>query len=230
MSAEMLLHTDMRTAFRKDSRMPEKNIIISIGRECGSGGHEIGEKLAEHFGIKLYDRNIVTMLAERTNQDPKELEKLEERVSGQFFHLLRRNGFASQEGSLMNKLSKSDLLYMQEKALIQEFEEKESFVIIGRAANAILKDTPNVLKLFLYAPEEFKLPRVMDFYHLDSKKEARKTMEHIDKVRTDYFHYYSDMTWGSKDGHHVMIDTSVFGIDGTFDIITDIAKRKFGLS
>ena len=206
-----------------------KNIVISIGRECGSGGHEIGEKLAQHFGIKLYDRNILTTLAERTNQDPEELAKLEEKVTGKFFNLARKNGFAAQEGVIMNKLSRSDLLYLQERSLIEELAETESFVIVGRAANAILKDAPNVLKLYVYASEEFKLPRVKEYYHLDSNKEARKTMEHIDKVRQEYFNYYTNMTWGSKDGHHFAIDTGIFGIDATVEIIIDVADRKFGL-
>ena len=113
-------------------------------------------------------------------------------------------------------------------ALILDLAGKESFVIIGRAANAILADHPNTLRLYVYASDSFKIPRVKEYYHLDSEKEEKKKMEQVDKIRQNYFNYYSDMAWGSSDGHDFMIDTSVFGIDGAVDIIIDLAERKFG--
>ena len=113
-------------------------------------------------------------------------------------------------------------------ALILDLAGKESFVIIGRAANAILADHPNTLRLYVYASDSFKIPRVKEYYHLDSDTEAKKKMEQVDKIRQNYFNYYSDMAWGSSDGHDFMIDTSVFGIDGAVDIIIDLAERKFG--
>ena len=105
--------------------------------------------------------------------------------------------------------------------------EEESFVIIGRAANAILADHPDTLRLYVYASEAFKLPRVKEFYHLDTDQEARKKMEQVDKARRAYFNFYSDAVWGSSDAHDFMISSSVFGIDETVKIIIDIAERKF---
>ena len=172
--------------------MADRQIIISIGRECGSGGHEIGEKLAAHYGIKLYDRNLIELLAEKKGQNPDVLAKKEEKVKTGIFPV-RRNGFAERTGEIMNKMTDSDKMYLMERDLILDLAGKESFVIIGRAANS----------------------------------EARKKMEQIDKIRQNYFNYYSDMAWGSSDGHDFMIDTSVFGIDGAVDIIIDIANRKF---
>ena len=206
--------------------MANRHMIISIGRECGSGGHEIGEKLAEHYGIALYDRNLIEKLAEETNQDPEKLAQIEERVTGRIFPT-QKNGFASEEHMMMNKLSKSDRLYLQEKGLILKMAEEESFVIIGRAANAILADHPDTLRLYVYASEAFKLPRVKEFYHLDTDQEARKKMEQVDKARRAYFNFYSDAVWGSSDAHDFMISSSVFGIDETVKIIIDIAERKF---
>ena len=206
--------------------MANRHMIISIVRECGSGGHEIGEKLAEHYGISLYDRNLIEKLAEETNQDPEKLAQIEERVTGRIFPT-QKNGFASEEHMMMNKLSKSDRLYLQEKGLILKMAEEESFVIIGRAANAILADHPDTLRLYVYASEAFKLPRVKEFYHLDTDQEARKKMEQVDKARRAYFNFYSDAVWGSSDAHDFMISSSVFGIDETVKIIIDIAERKF---
>lgn len=207
--------------------MANRHMIISIGRECGSGGHEIGEKLAKHYGITLYDRNLIEKLAEETNQDPEKLAQIEERVTGRILPP-QKNGFASEVGTMMSKLSQSDRLYLEEKSLILKLAQEESFVIIGRAANAILADNPDTLKLYVYASEDFKLPRVKEFYHLDTDNAARKKMEQVDKARRAYFNFYSDAVWGSSDAHDFMINSSVFGIDGTVEIIMDLAERKFG--
>ena len=207
--------------------MANRHMIISIGRECGSGGHEIGEKLAKHYGITLYDRNLIEKLAEETNQDPEKLAQIEERVTGRILPP-QKNGFASEVGTMMSKLSQSDRLYLEEKGLILKLAQEESFVIIGRAANAILADNPDTLRLYVYASEDFKLPRVKEFYHLDTDNAARKKMEQVDKARRAYFNFYSDAVWGSSDAHDFMINSSVFGIDQTVEIIMDLAERKFG--
>ena len=207
--------------------MENRHMIISIGRECGSGGHEIGEKLAQHYGITLYDRNLIEKLAEETNQDPEKLAQLEERVTGRILPP-QKNGFASEVGMMMSKLSQSDRLYLEEKGLILKLAQEESFVIIGRAANAILADNPDTLRLYVYASEDFKVPRVKEFYHLDTDHAARKKMEQVDKARRAYFNFYSDAVWGSSDAHDFMINSSVFGIDQTVEIIIALAERKFG--
>lgn len=207
--------------------MENRHMIISIGRECGSGGHEIGEKLAKHYGITLYDRNLIEKLAEETNQDPEKLAQIEERVTGRILPP-QKNGFASEVGTMMSKLSQSDRLYLEEKGLILKLAQEESFVIIGRAANAILADNPDTLRLYVYASEDFKLPRVKEFYHLDTDNAARKKMEQVDKARRAYFNFYSDAVWGSSDAHDFMINSSVFGIDQTVEIIMDLVERKFG--
>ena len=171
---------------------------------------------------------MIDRLAEETNQDPEALAKLEERVTGHFFNWQKDGFSASGNGrGIGSKLSKSDRLFLEERGLILQLAEQESFVIIGRAANAILADNPDVLKLYVYASEEFKTPRVKEFYHLDTDQDAVKKMEQVDKARRDYFHYYSNDTWGSSDVHDFMIDSSAFGIDETVEIIISIADRKF---
>lgn len=207
--------------------MADKRFVISIGRECGSGGHEIGEKLAEHYGIKLYDKNILDLLAEETGKDPGELAKLEESVSG--WLPTRKGGFQEKTKDLMNRLSDSDRMYLYERAIIQRLAVQESFVIIGRGANPVLESDPNTLRLFVYAPDSFKIPRVKDYYRLDSDKDAEKKMNQIDKERKEYFEYYTGKVWGGKDCHDFSVDSSMFGIDGTVDLIIRIADKKLGL-
>ena len=115
--------------------MADKRFVISIGRECGSGGHEIGEKLAEHYGIKLYDKNILDLLAEETGKDPGELAKLEESISG--WLPTRKGGFQEKTKDLMNRLSDSDRMYLYERAIIQRLAAQESIVISGYFSSII---------------------------------------------------------------------------------------------
>lgn len=205
----------------------KNQMIISIGRECGSGGHEVGELLAAHYGIKLYDRNLITELAKELHEDAEKLAKREERVGGVMHTFIRRNGFAARQGEIGDKFTREDCLYLEEKGFIRRLAASESFVIVGRAANAILEGHPNALRLYLYAPESFKLPRVRAEYGLKSDEEARKQMMKIDRERKAYFEYYSNMIWGSSDGHDLMIDTSLLGIEETARQIENIADIRF---
>ena len=205
----------------------DKQMIISIGRQCGSGGREIGEKLAEHYGLKFYDRNIIQLLAEDMEKDPENVAKIEEKLSG----LLpkRRGGFEAKVKDLMNRLNASDEMYLHERGLIGKLAETESFVIVGRGANDVMEGNPNALRLFIYAPEDFRLPRVKAEYKLDSDSDARKKMDQIDKERREYFEYYTGRIWGYYDHHDLMINSSILGIDGTVDLIVSVADKKFNL-
>ena len=208
----------------------EKQVIISIGRECGSGGCEIGKLLAEHYSIKLYDRNIISELAKEYGANAGELERIEEKVTGKMLPFARKNGFTAKIGGIGDKYTKSDRMFMMERAFITHLAETESFVIVGRAANALLEGRPNTLRLFIYAPESFKVPRVREQYNLEDDQAAKKMMEKIDRERREYFEYYSNMTWGAVDGHDFMLDSSIFGIEGTAKLIVELADGKLGIS
>lgn len=205
----------------------DKQMIISIGRQCGSGGYPIGRMLAEHYGIKLYDRNLIDLLAEDMDKDADSVARMEERISG----LLpkRKGGFDAKVKDLMNRLSKSDEMYLHERGLIERLGETESFVIVGRGANDVLANHPNALRIFIYAPEEFKIPFVKENYNILTDAEAKKRMEMEDKSRREYYEYYTGRTWGGYDPHHLMIDSSLLGLEGTAQLIISVADKKFGL-
>lgn len=213
---------------RKEKRtMANRKMIISIGRECGSGGREIGQKIAGHYGLEIYDNNIVDIVAEKSGRDVRELQNLEEKITGKLFP--GRGGYHYDKSALMRNITKSDQMYELEKGVILDLAKKESFVILGRGANAILAHNPDTVHFYIYAPESFKLPRIRERFSIASDEEARKVMRRIDKERSDYFNYYTDKTWGSSDVHDFMLDSSVLGIEGTTEVMMDLIDRCFSL-
>ena len=207
----------------------QRQIIISIGRAFGSGGHEIGRRLADFYGIKLYDRELVDMLAAQLNKDPRQIEQMEEKVTGKLFPGLQKNAFSDHDRILMDKMSQSDRMFLIEKKIIQNLAETESFVIVGRAANAILEGYPNTLRLYIYASDEFRIERIRRIYNLDSDQKAKKMMEDTDRSRREYFQYYTDMIWASSDGHDASVKSSSFGLDQTLEIIKEMVHYKLGV-
>lgn len=193
--------------------MSEKKMIITIGREFGSGGHEIGEKLAAKLGINFYDKNLIELAAEHSGLDLSVLGASDEKAPSPFV-----SPYAP---------TVSDRLYCAQTEVIQKLAKTESFVIVGRCSNAILKEACTPLNIFIYAPLEDRIKRIMDRYLIDTPDKARKEILRTDKIRRGYYQYYSEFKWGDREGYDFMIDSSLFGINGTVDILADLALRKF---
>lgn len=192
--------------------MSEKRMIITIGREYGSGGHEIGEKLAKRLGIGFYDKNLIELAAKHSGLDETVLHSNDEKAPSLF------------ASPYMPTIS--DQLYLAQSEIIQKLAKEESFVIVGRCSNAIL-DRKDTLNIFIYAPLKNRIDRIMDRYLIDSPDKARKEILRTDKIRRSYYQYYSDYQWGSREGFDLLIDSSMFGVDGTVDIIESIARKRF---
>ena len=190
-----------------------ENMIIAIGRAYGSGGREIGEKLSKKLGIHFYDKELIELAAEKTGVDKKFFDKADEQIVSRFVE-----PYVPEDGDINYKL------YMTEFKIINELAMKESFVIVGRLADYILRDNRNCLKIFLYAPEEVRIERIMKLYHL-TKEEAKKKITKVDKTRKAYSSYFTDRVWDGKEGRDLMIDTSWLGIDGTVELLEMIIKK-----
>ncbi|MGN0203814.1 MAG: AAA family ATPase [Coprococcus sp.] len=193
--------------------MSEKKIIVTIGREFGSGGHEIGEKLAAKLGVNFYDKNLIELAAEHSGLDLSVLGATDEKAP---------SPFVSPYAPTI-----SDQLYRAQSEVIQKLAQKESFVIVGRCSNTVLDECASPMNVFIYAPLDIRIKRIMDRYLIDSPEKARKEILRTDKIRRGYYQYYSEYRWGDREGYDVMIDSSVFGIDGTVDILFDIVQHKF---
>ena len=191
-------------------------IIISVGREFGSGGRVIAEKLAERFGLPLYDRHLITEIAEKMGMTFEDVEKYNE--SPRMKIVSRRvNGFSN---SIEDNIAEMQFDILDEKA-----RSGESFVVVGRCSETKLKKYPALISLFILGDMDKKIERVMDVYKLD-EEEAKKFITKKDKKRKRYHNYHCPGKWGDSRLYDLSINSSKLGIDGTIEILEEYIKAR----
>ncbi|MDD3238587.1 MAG: cytidylate kinase-like family protein [Lachnospira sp.] len=183
----------------------ERQVIISVGREYGSGGHEIAEMIAKHYGIPLYDKEIFQYLNEEGNIDETIAKEYDEKPMSLFTYATERDAWTMP---LQDKIAKLTFDFLKKKA------QAESFVIVGRCAEDILRDNPALVSIFVRGDVEIKKQRVIQKYHLE-EKEALQKMKSVDKMRRTYHNFYSEGKWGDSRNYDICINSSKFGIEGT---------------
>ena len=198
------------------------HFIIAISREYGSGGRKIGEQVAQELGISYYDKVLLQLAAERSGLSPEFLEKTEEQASGSFlYHLstaaMGTNFFYQYDIPL------GDKAFFAQTAVIRELAAKESCVIVGRCAEYILREHPRCLKIFLHAPKEQRIARLMQEYNI-SESEAKDRIHRINKGRANYYRCYTGEAWGEARSHDLCINTSASGLEGAVGLITHVSK------
>lgn len=194
----------------------EKKIVITISRMFGSGGHEIGKKLAKELEIPFYDKNLLKMMSEKTGISEEGLENADERLLRRFFDSYSLVGGQDYGTNIY--------LYKIQEELIRNLAEKSSCVIVGRLADWILKGNPHLLRVFIMAPKEFRIARVVEKNQV-TEKQAEKMMNQVDKIRKNYYSFFTDGQWDSLDNKDIIINSSLRGIDGTVEILKEIAKK-----
>lgn len=196
----------------------EQQMIITIGRCFGSNGREIGQRLSESLGIGFYDRNLIDMAAKKSGLERAVVGNADEKLIGRFKEMT--------SGLELFSDNPNEKIYKAQGDVIRAIAKRgESCVIVGRGADYVLRNRPEVLKVFIYAPVECRIKTVMDRYHFN-KEEAEKVVRHMDKSRKNYYEYFTDCSWNQKEGKDLLIDSSEFGIQGTVDLIKAAVKCK----
>ena len=194
--------------------------IISISREYGSAGHEIAAKIAEDMGFKLYDRSMLDAIANDMNIKVEVLEKYDEKPRN--FMLSRRAGVYSN--SMEEILAELQFDFIRKKA-----EEGESFVIVGRCSDVVLKDFKNLITIFVSGDKASKKARIMELYHLNETEALAKMARH-DKKRKQYHNRHTDRKWGDSRHYDVCINSSPLGTEGTTKVVENCIKERMSLS
>lgn len=194
----------------------EKQLIISVGREFGSGGHEIAEKLAKHYGIQLLDHNLLDEIAAERSVDVKHLKGLDEK---------HKNPLASRTVRGYSSSPEENLYLLQFDYLKKKAAEGESFVIVGRCSETILKGCAGLITVFVLADKEQKVGRIMRKYQL-TEGLAKKMIREKDMKRRRYHNGFCKEKWGDSKNYDISINSSRLGIDGTVDSLIDYIDKR----
>jgi len=191
-------------------------LIISVGREFGSGGRVIAEALAERFNIPIYDRHLITDIAAKTSLTPEQVEKYNEAPK---HHIISRR-VRGYSNSIEDNIAEMQFNFIREKA-----EAGESFVVVGRCSESKLRDFKCLVSLFILGDMDTKIKRVMEIYEL-SESEAKDFIEKKDKKRKRYHNYHISLHWGDSRLYDLCINSSRLGIEGTIDALERYIRAR----
>ncbi len=204
-----------------------KQIIINIGRQLGSGGHDIGRMLALDFQAKYYDRDLMNLAAKESGFSEKFFEQNDEKKG--FFKGLFNVQTSHVSGGSMYKtnFSQESLFQFQSDAIIKAAREG-SCVFVGRCADYVLRDFGNTVNIFVSASMPYRIEQIMNKQHLDYEA-ARKFIEQKESKRAAYYNYYTGKKWGAAESYDLCIDSSILGFVETEKIIADFIRKRFKL-
>lgn len=199
----------------------DKKIIVTISREYGSYGREIGRQLAKQLHIAYYDKEVLEQVAQKLN------------VSQAFFtdHNLNEAGLYSLSGKMqygikfLTELSLSTKVFDTAKEIMKDLAQKESMVLVGRCANVILKDEPNLISVYCYGDLEDRVKRVIEEYNVPADR-ARKEVLDTDRRRARFYEYYTHRKWGDVDDYDVLINTSKKTPQEAIEFLAGLYREK----
>ena len=203
------------------------HIIINVGRQLGSGGHDIGRMLALDFQAKYYDRELLNLAAKESGFSEKFFEQNDEKKG--FLKGLFNMQTSHISGGSMYKtnFSQESLFQFQSDAIIKAAKEGPC-VFVGRCADYILRDFPNTVNIFITASMKYRIAQVMNKQHMNAE-EARKFIESKESKCAAYYNYYTGKKWGAVESYDLCIDSSILGLTDTEKIIAAFIRKRFDL-
>ena len=204
-----------------------KNIIINVGRQLGSGGHDIGRMLALDFQAKYYDRELLTLAAKESGFSEKFFEQNDEK-KGFLKGLFNMQTSHVSGGSMYKTNFSQESLFQFQSDAIQKAAKEGSCVFVGRCADYILRDFPNTVNIFITASMKYRIQQIMNKQHMEYE-EARKFIESKESKRAAYYNYYTGKKWGAAESYDLCIDSSILGFVETEKIIAEFIRKKFNV-
>ncbi len=200
------------------------NTVITIGRQFGSAGREIGEKVAEYFGIKCFDKDLLTRAAKESGFCEEMIKNHDERPTNSFLYNLVMDTYSfGYNNSSFVDMPISHKVFLAQFDTIKKIADEGPCVIVGRCADYALADRSNVVDLFIYSDEASKIKRIMERYDLSEAK-AKDMIVKKDKQRQSYYNYYSSKKWGRADSYDLCINSGVLGVEGTVNLIVQYVE------
>lgn len=202
------------------------NTVITIGRQYGSGGRELGQMVAKKLGIEFYDEELVTMAAEKNKMHKDILKAVDEKATKSLLYTLVTGGdFRFFNSAVQYEMPINDKLFITQSEIIKNLANSSSCVIVGRCADYVLRDcAQKCIHLFVYADLEDRIKRISQKYDLSPEK-AKEKINKIQKTRKAYYNYYSNQEWGNVSNYDLCINSAKLGLEKAADIICDFVKK-----
>ncbi len=204
-----------------------ERFVIAITRTCGSGGTTISRQLAAHYGIDMYDRNLLRLASEDSGINEELFARVEESTRNKLLYKVSRKVY---NGELIspesNDFVSDQNLFNYQAKVLKELAERESYVCVGRACDYVLKDFSNVLKVFICAADDVCISREMERQGI-SRKEAEKYVSKNNKYRKEYYQYHTGRIWESPCNYDLCINTGELTYEQSADTIKEIIRMKY---
>lgn len=202
------------------------NTVITIGRQYGSGGRELGQILAKNLGFEFYDEELVTMAAEKNKMHKDILRAVDEKATKSLLYtLVTGSDLRFFNTSTQYEMPINDKLFITQSEIIKNLADKSSCVIVGRCADYVLRDSAQkCLHLFVYADLEHRIQRICQKYDLTPEK-AKDKINKIQKSRKAYYNYYSNREWGNVSNYDLCVNTGTLGLQKAAEVIEEFVKK-----
>lgn len=209
--------------------MGNKNLVVTIGREYGSGGRIVGEKLAGELGLNYYDEEILKLTSEKSAIGEQYFRLADEKAGNNLLYRIV-GGLKPDltEPSIHDRIMSKDNLFLFQSSVIRQLAAEESCVIVGRAADYILdqeEELEGLIKIFVYADRPKRIERVMEVDCIDEER-AKKRIRKIDKERKEFYKYYTGRDWRNLKNYDLPINTTKFDLDETVELIKAYIRLK----
>ena len=209
---------------------PDSRVVITVGRQFGSGGREFGLRLATRYGLKYYDKELLSEAARRSGVAREFFEKSDDRppsfVAGFFSFAVGMNPLSYFQGSTAIG---DDSIYRAQSDFIHQLAHQESCVIVGRTADYVLRDDPHLVSIFVHADEDDAIERICRREPELTRDKARSRMNRINRLRANYYNFYTDKTWGAAASYDLTFNTSLLPMDQLVEFTADYIRRRFGI-
>ena len=200
--------------------------VVTIGREFGSGGKEIGMKLAEELGVKCYDKELLGLAAKDSGMAEELFHNHDEKPTNSFLYSLVVDTYSmGYSTSSFIDMPLNQKVFMAQHDSIKKLGENETCVIVGRCADYALRDMPNVFKIFIKAPLDRRIKRISQKYECSEAK-AKDLIVKTDKKRANYYNFYTDNKWADSRTYDLCIDSDKLGIDGTVQLLKNYIEMR----
>lgn len=203
------------------------NTIITIGRQFGSGGHEIANRLSERLDIPLYDHNLIRMAAKKLGISEDSAKDVDETILGKFLsaYVVSMCEYTTFAGAEEAGEPLSDKVYRTQSELVRKLASRGSCIIVGRCADYILRDYDNRINVFICADKEDRIQRIMRIYEL-TERQAWDKIKKKDRERRLYYEAHTGLKWGDIESHEILLNASILGIDKAVDVLSAVYNTK----